>query len=305
MAIAGPTATGKTELALKLARRYRGEIISADSRAIYRGLSIGTAKPGGRWINIARRKIFIYKKIPFHLIDFLSPAKIFSAADFAKKATKAIAEIRSRGRLPILCGGAGFWIEALLDPARLSPVLPDPKLRRSLNELSADSLFSRLKKLDPKRAKTIDRYNKRRLIRAIEITGSSAKSAETQGAPLHLQRSALCLNVLYLGLTLPNPELKIRIRARFLQWLKTGLLAETKRLTKLVSKKRLQEIGLAYPIVAKYLQGKLTKEQMIERATNSIYHYAKRQKTWFRRNNKIRWIKSSPQTQKLVAKFLR
>lgn len=303
--ITGPTAAGKTELALKLAKKYNGEIVSADSRAVYRDLNIGTAKVLGVWHTTTfrsreKREYFIYRGIIHHLVDFLPPKKTFSAADFAKKAGKAIAEILKRGRLPIICGGTGFWIDALLNPERLPDIPPDFKLRRRLEKQPAGALFLRLKKLDPKRAKTVDRQNKRRLIRAVEIAAAGqGSSLPRQGRPLPAR-----LDVLFLGLTLPDSELKNRIRARFSQWLRRGLVAETKKLAGQVSKKRLKEIGLAYPLVAEYLAGRLTKAEMIERSSNSIYRYAKRQKTWFGKNKKIRWTQSVSAAERLAAKFL-
>ena len=311
IAILGPTATGKTELALKLAKKFHGEIISADSRAIYKDLNIGTAKPP---ISYARRsRVSTKSSVPsndgtqsysngirIHLVDFLSPKKTFSASDFAKKARKAIAGIRQRGRLPIICGGTGFWIEALLKPGLLPDVPPNPILRKKLEKLSTGALFKRFKKLDPKRAATIDQNNRRRLIRAIEI--ASARQGEPlsrQGFPLSAK-----IKILYLGLTLPNPELKQRIRSRFLRWLEQGLFAETKKLNLTVSAKRLKEIGLAYPIIAEYLEKKISRDEMIEKSVNAIYHYGKRQKTWFKKNPNIHWVKQA-QTSRLVTNFLK
>ncbi|MDP2932536.1 MAG: tRNA dimethylallyltransferase, partial [bacterium] len=160
-------------------------------------------------------------------------------------------------------------------------------------------LFSQLKKLAPNRAQTIDKKNKRRLIRAIEIAQYTRASCACTRCPCIPSHH----NVLYLGLTLPNAELKEKIRKRFLAWLRQGLVLETKKLTKQVKPKRLREIGLAYPIVAEYILGKITKNQMIERSINSIYHYAKRQKAWFGRNKKIQWIKKIQEAAQLTNNF--
>ncbi|MDP2933974.1 MAG: isopentenyl transferase family protein, partial [bacterium] len=150
IAIVGPTATGKTDLALMLAKKFNGEIISADSRTIYRGLNIGTAKPTGRWTTAIfdgskKEKFFIYKRIPHHLIDFLSPKKTFSAADFARLAKKSVKKIQGRGKIPIICGGTGFWIETLLNPSLLPDVPPNIQLRRQLEKNTVSQLFSQLK----------------------------------------------------------------------------------------------------------------------------------------------------------------
>lgn len=235
------------------------------------------------------------------MIDFLSPDKTFSAADFVQKARKKITEIKKRGHLPIVCGGTGFWIDALLNPSLLPDVPPDAELRKKLEKKTAAQLFLRLKILAPNRVRSVDRNNKRRLIRAIEI----ARARHLRRFPSLQRRESSLFSVLYLGRTLPNGELKKRINKRFLRWLKQGLVSETEKLSRKVNGARLREIGLTYPIVAEYAEGKIIKEQMIERSVNSIYHYAKRQKTWFGRNKKIRWIRAIRQAQNTVDKFLK
>jgi len=288
-----------------LAKKFNGEIISADSRTIYRGLNIGTAKVSGKWSTCLfhgreKGRYFVYKKIPHHLIDFLTPDKTFSAADFAKHAKKIIRQIQKRNHLPILCGGTGFWIDALFDPALLPAVPPNPRLRGQLEKNTVAQLFSQLKKLAPNRAHAIDKKNKRRLIRAIEIVSYRGRLSFKRGSP-----SAPRFQVLWIGLDLPNAELKEKIRKRFLVWIKQGLVLETKKLAKQVKSKRLREIGLAYPIVAEYLLGKISKDQMIERSVNAIYHYAKRQKTWFKKTPSIHWVTKSGQAKRLTSNFLK
>jgi tRNA dimethylallyltransferase len=299
LAIVGPTSSGKTDLALRLAKKFHGEIVSADSRQIYRGMNVGTGTVPGKWIAAIFRgrekdKYFIYQKIPHFCLDFLDPAKAYSAAQFCRDAQKAVKSIRSRGRLPIVCGGTGFWIDALLNNVSLAAVRPNPNLRKKLEKQTLVRLFARLKKLNQKRAHAIDRHNKRRLIRALEIELTPA------GTP----PARIGLRPLYLGLAMPNAEIKKRIKTRFLQWLKGGLLAETRRLMKIVNKKRLREIGMEYPLVAEYLSKKTEREEMVRLSVNAIYHYAKRQIAWFKRNKKIRWIKNYREAEKLVKNFL-
>ena len=156
-----------------------------------------------------------------------------------------------------------------------------------------------LKKLDPSRAKTIQKQNKRRLIRALEIAMSASPLQPTN---YQLQPP---YGVLWLGLTLPNLDLKKKIRQRFMRQLKQGLIKETRWLIGRVTKKRLKEIGLMYPIIVEYINGSLTKDEMIERSVNSIYHYAKRQKTWFKRNKEIHWISNQKAAARLVSTFLK
>src|SRR3989344_2641304 len=170
IAILGPTASGKSELAVKLARNFKGEIVSADSRQIYKGLDVGTGKVDGRWrMADGKRQVFVYKGVPHYLIDFANPKKQFSVDDFRRKVNEAIADIVRRGKIPFLVGGTGFYIDAVARGIQYPNVPPNPKLRKHLAKKSATELFDILKKLEPARAKTIERQNPRRMIRAIEI----------------------------------------------------------------------------------------------------------------------------------------
>ena len=333
IAIVGPTASGKSELAVKIAlrlgsrqakRRFNingAEIISADSRQVYKGLNIGTGKVAGRWKKqgamiyryiVADKKPalnthnqFIYKGIPHHCIDFTSPKKLFTVVDFKKCAQNAIKDITSRGKIPILCGGTGFYIDAVLYDLPIPDVPPNWKLRAELSKKSTAELFLVLKKLDPKRAKTIDPHNPRRLIRAIEIV----KTAHRLIPPiprLSLVFKAKPWNSLILGIKIPREKLYKRIDQRLKQRLKQGMIREVKNLLKKgVSHKRLQSLGLEYRFISLYLQKKLTYEEMAEKLKNAIHQYAKRQITWFRRNKDIHWIQSNQKTEKRVMNLSR
>ena len=289
IAIVGPTATGKSELAVKLAKKYNGEIISADSRQVYKGLNIGTGK-------MTKRE---KQSITHYLLDVISPKKLFTADDFLKLGSKAIDKIYANNHIPIIAGGTGFYVDALLERVLLPSVPPNPKLRKKLETKSIKDLFTMLKKVDSARSRTIQKTNKRRLIRAIEIALSIPNLKPK------IQYLKPDFKVLWLGLNLPNPELKKKIRERFLLWLKQGLIKEAKWLSSKVSKKRLREIGLMYPILAEYLNGSISKKEMIERSVNSIYHYAKRQKTWFKRNKKIHWVKDKEEAINLSKNFIK
>lgn len=292
--IVGPTASGKSTLALRLAKMLGGEIVSADSRAIYRIIRIGTDRAAGKWSGSKRKKIFKYQNVPHHLVDFLDPRIPWSAHDFAQATEKLLKNIET----PLIVGGTGFWIDTLINPGLLAGPPPDQPLRKRLEKKTARQLFAQLKKLDASRAITIQKTNKRRLIRAIEVASSTVvlKGVADDKKPKY--------DILFIGLTHPNHILKERVRARLLLWLKRGLIAETKKLRKHVGEKRLKEIGLMYPIIAQHLDGKISKAQMIELSVNSIYHYAKRQKTWFRRNKDIHWVKNYDQAFRLAKNFL-
>ena len=176
--ILGPTASGKSEVAIRLAKKFNGEIISADSRQIYCDMNVGTGKINGQWSKVKGQRLFISEGIPHYMIDTVNPKTDYNVSKFKKEADKIIADIFRRGKLPIICGGTGFWIKAIVDNISFPEVRPDKELRKALEALGADKLFKILQKLDPERAKTIDKNNKVRLIRAIEIVKTLGKVPE-------------------------------------------------------------------------------------------------------------------------------
>ena len=260
--ILGQTAAGKSDLAVRLAKKIGGEIISADSRQVYTELDIGTGK-------ITKREM---KNIPHYLLDVASPKRRFSVAEYQKKVIYAMAEISKRGKVPIICGGTGFYIDAITKGIILPKVPPNPKLRRSLALRSDSSLLLLLKKLDPNRAKNIDPHNKVRLIRAIEIAKYLGKVPV-----LKIQKPKY--KFIKLGLYLPPDKLKIKIESRVKKMFRAGLLKEINKLKKMgVSEKRLKELGFEYY--------NPTPEKVIAETIK----YAKRQMTWFKKDKDIRWF---------------
>lgn len=291
--VVGPTASGKSELAVKLAKKYDGEIISADSRQIYRGLNIGSGKVEGKW----KGKVFVYKNIPHYLIDEASPRGQYSVAKFQSQAKKLIINIKSRGKLPIICGGTGHWIDAVVFNQVLPKVKPDNKLRSELNKLSVEKLFEKLQKLDPERAKTIDSKNPRRLIRALEIV-------MTTGKPVPKNKNQSNYQAIWLGINPSKEELDKKIEKRLKARLKQGLIEEVIQLHQNgLSWKKLESFGLEYKYVALFLQKKLSRAEMTEQLFRSIKQYAKRQLTWWKRNTQIHWD-SQPEKLLILAKKL-
>lgn len=284
--VLGQTATGKSDFAVQLAKKVGGEIISADSRQVYKGMDLGTGK-------ITKKEML---GVPHYLLDVAYPKKVFSVSDFKKLADKKIEDIFARGKTPIICGGTGFYIDAVVDGVILPEVAPNIKLRKILEKKSAEKLFEMLKKLDPGRAKNIDVKNKVRLIRAIEIAKALGKVPKI--------KSQTKYEVLKIGLTLPDEILKDKIKTRLLTRIKKGMLREIKKLHEDgVSWKRMEMLGLEYRYGALYLQGKLTKQEMIEKLNTEIWHYAKRQKTWFKRDKNTIWIDPRKNKGKLNKRF--
>ncbi len=275
--IVGPTAVGKSALAVALARRFRGEIISADSRQVYRGLNIGTGK-------ITRREM---RGVPHHLLDVANPKKQFTVADYQRIARSKISEIFERGYIPILCGGAGLYIDSLLNSTTFPEVPPNPKLRQQLEKKSTEVLFRMLQQLDRMRATAVDRHNPRRLVRAIEI-------AKKLGKVPPLQHSDILENVgmLFIGFTLSGEALKKKISDRLHKRIRAGMIREVRKLhTRGLSWRRMEELGLEYRYVSRHLRGLLSKEDMLLKLQSETWYYAKRQLVWFKRNKQIKWFR--------------
>ncbi len=289
--VLGQTATGKTSLSIELAKKYNGEIISADSRQIYRGLDLGSGK-------VTPKEA---QDIPHYMIDVANPETPYTVFEFQKKAQGYIDDILKRKKTPIICGGTGMYIDALVYDQKFPEIAPDEKLREELQKLSPEELLERLKQLDEKRASSIDPHNTLRIIRAIEIK-------EHGGAiPVRSERSPY--KVLWVGLCMEKEELEKRIYKRILSRIQEGMIDEVKNLiaSKQLSHERAFLLGLEYRYISEYLKGNLSYEEMLSTLFSEIKKFAKRQMTWFKRNKKIHWF--HPQEEKhinnCVEKFLK
>lgn len=270
--ILGQTATGKSALAVKVAKKISGEIVSADSRQVYKGLDIGTGK-------ISKKEM---KGVPHHLLDVVGPKNKFNVVDYKALADTKIKEILKRNNTPIICGGTGFYIDAVTEGIVLPEVPPNAKLRKSLGKKSLKVLLETLAKLDNERAKNIDPHNKVRIIRAIEI-------AKYLGKVPKLKRTKSPYEFIKIGLTLPQNILKKKVSYRVKKMFESGLLNEINKLKKSrVSEQRLKEFGFEY--------NKPTEEKVI----NETIKYAKRQMTWFKRDKEIKWF-NDPEKAYVVA----
>jgi len=287
--IVGPTSSGKSALAVELARTFNGEVVSADSRQVFQGLDIGAGK-------IKKREM---RGVPHHLLDVASPKRIFTAHDFLRRAQKVVEDIARRGKLPIVAGGTGFYIDALVGRTILPDVSPNHSLRARLETKSAEQLFALLKKKDPRRAKRIDSHNKRHLIRALEIINTLGKVPTI--------RNRLPYDVHWIGITLPREELYKNIHVRLLSRMREGMVAEARRLRACgLSSKRMEALGLEYRALARHLEGKVGRAEMIRELEYDIRHYAKRQMTYWRRNKTITWFlpKDTERIEKVVEEWI-
>jgi len=277
--ILGPTASGKSALAVKIARKFNGEVVSADSRQIYRGMDIGTGK-------ISKKEM---QGVPHYLLDVAGPKQRFTASQYKQSALNAIDKIFRKGKLPILCGGTGFYIRAVIDGILMPEVPPDWKLRKKLDKRTPKELLQMLKRLDSRRAKTIEKENPRRLIRALEIVLKTKKPVP------EFQKNPLPYPVLFLGAEITKKELAKRVEKRIEKMFKLGLEKEAKRFP-------LPIIG--YQEWKDYFKEKITKKEVKTLIKIHTLQFAKRQMTWWKKDERIKWVKNYREAEKSARNFL-
>jgi len=285
IAVVGPTASGKTGLSIELAKKYNGEVISADSRQVYKKLDLGTEK-------VTEEEM---QGIPHYCIDVASPKRAFSVEQWRRRAQKALTRIEKHSALPIVAGGTGFYVDALVYNYSFPKVPPNYKLRNELSKLSVEELFETLERLDVRRAQTIESKNPRRLIRAIEI-------AAALGRVPSLSKRKTDFDVLWIGLNPGLEELTDKIKKRFNKTLESGLIIETNMVRNQLglSWKRINELGLEYRIVGEYIRGEISIEEMREKNIRELRKYAKRQMTWLKRNTEIKWFTNGKEALKKI-----
>ena len=294
--ICGPTASGKTSWSLALAKKFKAEIISADSRQIYKEMSIGTAKETGVW----QKAAYVVNEIPHYLIDIIKPDQIYSTAEFCVQAKELIQTIIKKDKIPFIVGGTGLYIDTLVNNFSIPEVKPNLTLRKSLEEKSLAGLQELLKKLDSETYQTIDLKNKRRISRALEVvitTGESFKNKQQKGEKLY--------ETLFIGIDLPRQILYDRINERIELQIKNGLLKEVEKLVQKYSWDSPAMSGIGYRQFKDYFAGIISLDQAKEALKQATRQYAKRQLTWFKRNSEINWCKNLNEAEELVKNFLK
>jgi len=280
LVLLGPTASGKTRLAVEAARRVQGEIVSADSRQVFRGMDIGTGKD-----------LEEYGEVPCHLVDIVDAGQEYSVFEFQRDCFAALEEIWSRGRMPVLVGGTGLYLEAVLKGYHMVEVPEDPQLRAELESLDDAALRERLVALRPEQHNRSDLEQRERLVRAIEIAEGTEK------ASAHLPPLPELQPLIY-GLRWPRDLLRKRITLRLKERLEHGMIEEVETLhAGGVTWDALEFYGLEYRFIAQHLQGELNRNDMFQKLNSAIHQFAKRQDTWFRRMERqgfeIRWLEAS------------
>lgn len=295
LVILGPTATGKTDLALTLAKKFNGELVSCDSRQVYKGLDIGTGKMPSHMAKVKRKKDYWeIEGIRVWMYDVVSPKRQYTVANYIKDATQVIRDIRQEDKLPVVVGGTGLYLKALLEglPNLVIPV--DETLRKKLQRLSKEDLQEKLKKLSVERWDSLnesDRKNPRRLVRAIELEISPRRSP-FDFAQGHLRGGVASDNVLKIGLTAPREILYKRVDERVVERIAQGMIDEVHNLHKIgLTFKRMRQLGLEYGVLADYLENKIrTREDLIKIMQRKIHGYVRHQLTWFKKEKGIFWF---------------
>ncbi len=286
--VLGPTACGKTKIGVALAQKFNGEIISADSRQVYQGMDIGTGKD-----------LQDYHGVAYHLIDIAKPQEQVTLKHWQELAFQKIRELNNRAKLPLLVGGTGLYLNSIIDGYILKDQEVNQKLRKYLNKLSLKTLQNKLRKIDQKAFQKIDLNNARRIIRAIEMAKNNSSLTE-------VQQKKPDLDILVLGIKFDRNEIYQRIDNRLKYRLeKEALISEVQQLHHQgVSWKRLDDFGLEYRWIAKYLRKEIDKNELFIKLSQAIHHFAKRQLTWFKKRKDVVWIKNVKEAKEIVKKFL-
>ncbi len=284
--ILGPTASGKTGVGIDLAKKYNGEIISADSRQVYKKMTIGTAKPQGEWREWEGRLVYMVEGIPHHLVDCVDPAEPFTVTDFKQRAEEAIKRALHRGKIPFLVGGTGLYIDSVRENFSVPAVPPQPELRRLFEEKSLDELVVQLKEIDPKTAAVIDLNNPRRVMRALEVvlvTGRSFREQQQKAKPI--------FSFLSIGSVASSPVLEERIARRIEEQCRAGLEAEVRELNAAGYDWNLPSMSsIGYREWQEYFAGIGSEAEVKRKLIQNTVRYARRQMTWFKRDKDIQWV---------------
>lgn len=300
--IVGQTATGKTALGIHLAKKYNGEIISADSRQIYRGMDIGTAKEKGKWKTIDVHRACVVKGVPHYGFDLVNPNESFTVVDFQRYAQAVIADIHARGKVPFIVGGTGLYVQAVIDNFLVPGVPPNTPLRKQIHTLMEEkglrAVYLELLKLDPKAADFIAPQNARRVIRALEVCLATGKPFSKQK-----KRGKRLYRTLSIALDLPRPSLYKKLDERTAAQISGGLIPEVRKLLKTYDPSLPPFVGM-YHEITRYLQKEITLKEAEYLIRRHMHAYARRQYTWFRRDKQIHWVETSEEAENIVKKFL-
>ncbi len=300
VAIVGPTASGKTSLAIQMAKEFKGEVVSADSRQLYRGTDICTDIPPGEWRSFGRRRAYMVEGVPHYLMNSDSPSRPITVSEYRRRAVWRLKEIASRGKLPMLVGGTGLYIRALVDNFDIPAVKPSQALRAELEKLSTEELYLQLENLDPEYVARISTNNRRYAIRALEVIETTGKPFSEQQA-----RGEPEFDWLQMGVSRPREELYRRINDRVDQMQGLGLLEETEKLARRYGWESRIMTSLGYNQLRNYFFGDISLNEALELMKRDTRRYARRQLTWLRGDKRIKWVPNTAQAHLWITRFLK
>lgn len=298
--VVGPTSSGKTSLAIRLAKQFNGEAINADARQCYTHFSIGTGKPMGMRGTFEGRRAFLVHDVPHYLMDFLDPMVPLTAAEWREMALTAVKGISRRHRLPIVVGGTGLYIRALVDNFRFPGVEPKPHLRAAFEKKSLEELAALLVKLDPDAAQAVDLKNPRRVIRALEVvtfTGKPFTAQKKLGKPI--------VDAFQIGIRWSRAELNKRIDDEIESMIDRGWIDEIREIiAKNIPLDAPAMTSIGYRELLSYIRGEKTLEAAITACKTAVHRYAKRQETWFKRDTRIHWVGDEDEAMEKVDEWM-
>jgi tRNA dimethylallyltransferase len=299
--VVGPTSSGKTDLAIRLSQQFQGEIVNADARQCYAQFSVGTGKPVGTRGTFEGRRAYLVDGVPHYLMDFLDPSVQLTAAEWRESALTAIKGIHQRNRLPIVVGGTGLYLQALIDNYSFPKVEPKPHLRAAFEKKTLEELAALLVKLDPDAAQAVDLKNPRRVIRALEVitfTGKPFTAQKKLGKPL--------VEAFQVGIHWPREELNARIDAQIENMIDRGWIDEIREIVASgVSPDAPAMTSIGYRELLAYIRGEKTLESAVAACKTAVHRYAKRQETWFRHDPRIHWAHDEDEAVEMVEEWLR
>lgn len=299
--VIGPTASGKTALGIRIAKRFKGEIVNADSRQVYKEIRIGTGTPPGKRGTYQGRRAYLVEGVPHYLMYFLDPRETFTVVEWREKALKAIRGIAERGHLPIIVGGNGLYISSLVDNYLFPRIEPNPTFRTEMAKKPLSELATLLTRLDPTAIQAVDLKNPRRVIRALEVVTFTGRPFSEQKV-----RGQAVVDAFQVGMWWNRETLYARNDATVEQMIKDGWVEEIRgALQKGIPEDAPAMISIGYRELLKYVEGKTTLLEAIRRTQQAVHRYAKRQLTWFKRDPRIHWARTQDEAVRMVGEWMK
>jgi len=301
LCIVGATSSGKTLLGIRLAKRFGGEVINADARQVFQAFDIGTGKPmGGKRTSVGSRKMYLFEDVPHYLMDFLPPDKTMTVAEWQEKALVAVKGITTRKKLPIVVGGTGLYIQALVDNYVIPQVPPQPEFRKAMETKPLAELVRLLLRADPDAKDKVDLKNPRRVLRALEVSTFTGKPFTQQKVS-----AKAVIDPFMIAIKRERDELRARLNEAVESYIEAGWLDEIRKVRDMgIPWDAPAMTSIGYRELGAYIRGECTIDEAVRKTKEATWQYAKRQLTWFKRDQRIHWVKDEDEAEELVKAWL-